>query len=253
MAGFQLATIDNVVEHAPLMLEEQGIPAEAMALLNPRSLVGVASDGRDLGSLLTLPDLTDYQFDRIVATQLQDVARAAAAIERAVRPEVTHYVRVLNLPSCGRCIILAGKPLRSDVAFKRHPGCDCGALATTERLAERQTTDPAEAFELMTAAERQKAFTKAGAEAIELGADPSRVVNTRAGMSTAQVNLRGVGDRWSASGRLTQVDVYGQQLYTTAEAVGKRRVRLMPESILEIADDRQDAIRLLRSHGYITT
>ena len=123
MAVFQLAAVRNVTDHTAGMLEEQGIRDAPVASLAAGALVGVASDGRDLGSLLTLPDLTAAQFDRIVATQLQDVARQAAAIERAVRPQVTHYVRALNLPSCGRCVVLAGKPERSDVAFRRHPRC----------------------------------------------------------------------------------------------------------------------------------
>lgn len=120
---FQLAAVRNVTDHTAGMLEEQGIRDAPVASLAAGALVGVASDGRDLGSLLTLPDLTAAQFDRIVATQLQDVARQAASIERAVRPQVTHYVRALNLPSCGRCVVLAGKPERSDVAFRRHPQC----------------------------------------------------------------------------------------------------------------------------------
>lgn len=259
LAVFQLAAVRNVTDHTAGMLEEQGIRDAPVASLAAGALVGVASDGRDLGSLLTLPDLTAAQFDRIVATQLQDVARQAASIERAVRPQVTHYVRALNLPSCGRCVILAGKPERSDVAFKRHPGCDCIAVPTNAKLADSQTTDPAWAFGRMSRAERDRAFTKAGAEAVELGADMGRVVNARAGMSTAQEPLRGAGERWTARGRAARVDVFGRQLYTTTEATTKRgvkgrggRVRLMPESIAEIATDRADHLRLLRVHGYIT-
>ena len=135
MAVFQLAAVRNVTDHTAGMLEEQGIRDAPVASLAAGALVGVASDGRDLGSLLTLPDLTAAQFDRIVATQLQDVARQAAAIERAVRPQVTHYVRALNLPSCGRCVVLAGKPERSDVAFRRHPKCfPAGVVASGPHL-----------------------------------------------------------------------------------------------------------------------
>ena len=123
MTAFQLAAIDNVTAHTGAQLEEQGIRDAPVAALAPRALAGVASDGRGLSSLLTLPDLTDAEFDRIVTTQLADVARHAAAIERAVRPDVTTYVRAVNLPACGRCIILAGKPSRTQDAFNRHPRC----------------------------------------------------------------------------------------------------------------------------------
>ena len=239
LAVFQLAAVRNVTDHTAGMLEEQGIRDAPVASLAAGALVGVASDGRDLGSLLTLPDLTAAQFDRIVATQLQDVARQAAAIERAVRPQVTHYVRALNLPSCGRCVVLAGKPERSDVAFRRHPRCDCLAVPSNAANAGRLATDPVEAFDAMTAAEREKAFTKAGAEAIGLGADVGRVVNARSGMDTAQVFGRDV----KTTGALRRR--YGR---------GPRgdEVRLMPESIAQIATDRDDHLRLLRLYGYIT-
>ena len=36
------------------------------------------------------------------------------------------------------------------------------------------------------------------------------------------------------------------------QAMDGRGVRLMPESIYKAADDRDDAIRLLRLYGYIT-
>ena len=239
LAVFQLAAVRNVTDHTAGMLEEQGIRDAPVASLAAGALVGVASDGRDLGSLLTLPDLTAAQFDRIVATQLQDVARQAAAIERAVRPQVTHYVRALNLPSCGRCVVLAGKPERSDVAFRRHPRCDCMAVPSNAANAGRLATDPVEAFDAMTAAERAKAFTRAGAEAISLGADIGRVVNARSGMGTAQVFGRDV----KTTGALRRR--YGR---------GPRgdEVRLMPESIAQIATDRDDHLRLLRLYGYIT-
>ena len=234
---FQAAAIRNVTEHVAGQLEEQGIPESPVAAVVPGAFAGVASDGRQMGSLLTLPDLTGPEFDRIVATQLQDVARQAAAIERAVRPAVTHYVRALNLPSCGRCVILAGKPQRSSVPFRRHPRCDCLNVPTDGRRAGRLVTDPGEAFDAMTPGERDKAFTKAGAEAIGLGADMGRVVNARSGMGPAQVFGRDV----TATTALARG--YGR---------GPDRVRLMPESIAQIAEDRADHLRLLRLYGYIT-
>lgn len=123
VVAFQLAAIRAEVDATTSILQEQDIPDEPVAALAPAALAGVASDGRNLGSLLTLPDLTNAQFDRIVATQLQDVARQAAAVERAVRPNVAHYVRAVNLPACGRCIILAGRPEADETAFRRHPNC----------------------------------------------------------------------------------------------------------------------------------
>ena len=91
----------------------------------------------------------------------------------------------------------------------------------------------------MSQAERAKAFTQAGAEAISLGANIGRVVNARSGMGTAQVFGRDV----KTTGALRRR--YGR---------GPRgdEVRLMPESIAQIATDRDDHLRLLRLYGYIT-
>ncbi|MBQ1064485.1 hypothetical protein [Micromonospora sp. C41] len=128
-------------------------------------------------------------------------------------------------------------------------------------------------------------FTKAGAEAIRLGADIGQVVNARRGArgltpAGARITadearmLRGGRDR----GRLEAVDVYGRQLYITSEGVTTRGVagvrlgakqtgqkvegqryrsakvpRLMPESVIAIAgNDRTEARRLLRRFGYLT-
>ena len=279
MLAFQQAAVEAVVEATPGMLAEQSIRDDPVAGLVVPSLLGAASDGRSLGTLLTIPDLTGWQFDQIVQTQLSDVARHAAAIERAVRAEVTTYVRALNLPSCGRCVVLAGRPSSSATPFRRHPRCDCYAVPTTQAKARWHVTAPRDAFDAMSRAEREKSFTKAGAEAIKLGADPQTVVNARRGMNTAQprgayagtqtrVNRRGevLGERpqfrYAANGRLVR-DRAG--LYTTTESSMRRGLarqrmsaegvtgpRLMPESILEIAEDRDDAIRLLRAYGYIT-
>ena len=52
--------------------------------------------------------------------------------------------------------------------------CDCLAVPSNAANAGRLATDPVEAFAAMTAAERAKAFTRAGAEALSLGADIGR-------------------------------------------------------------------------------
>ena len=57
--------------------------------------------------------------------------------------------------------------------------------------------------------------------------------------------------------------MFGRRVFVTTEGTTRRGVagarlgqartpRLMPESILEIATDREDAVRLLRRFGYIT-
>lgn len=140
-------------------------------------------------------------------------------------------------------------------------------------------------FRSLTRDEQDRAFTKAGAESIRLGADISQVVNARRGaLGLTPAGARLTGDEATAlrggrqRGRLEAVDVFGRQLYVTTEGVtvrgsagvrlgaretGVRRPgdryksarppRLMPESILAIAgDDRDEAVRLLKRFGYIT-
>jgi len=182
------------------------------------------------------------------ATILSDTARQTEVVQTSVRP-VTGYVRMLNPPSCSRCAILAGKWYRKNQGFARHPGCDCRHIPAAEEIAGDLTVSPDAYFESLPAAEQDRIFTKAGAEAIRAGADVSQVVNARAGMSTAQRSLRGQ----AAQGRLVRRNVYGQQVYTTTagRGPGKGQARLMPESIVELAQDRDDLIRLLKHHRYI--
>lgn len=235
--------------------------------VQPDSLAGVASDGRSLAGLLVVPmvqaftaasrgapsaiaqDLGAESLDRIVSTQVEDAARAGEQVAMGGNREVRGYLRLTEPKACGRCIILAGRFYRWNEGFARHPKCRCTHKPITGGWTDADQ-DPKQLFEALSPAEQTRAFTKAGAEAIRLGADPAKVINARRGMNTAT----------STSGRkvLTRREVFGKQVFTTAESTGRSRaqqrkapVRLMPESILELATDRADAIRLLRVHRYI--
>ncbi|MDF3308723.1 hypothetical protein P3H15_27270 [Rhodococcus sp. T2V] len=206
--------------------------------------------------------------------QVADAARASTAMSIASRRDVG-YTRMLNPPSCSRCAVLAGRFYRWNRGFRRHPGCDCRHIPTREDTSGDLRTDPKEYFDSLTKADQDKIFTRAGAEAIRAGADISQVVNVRRGMSTAQTNIGG----WIPKGQLEPRTVYGQQVFTSDEGVTRRGLaykamsragyaqrqtdirngkyfqarapRLMPETIFEIADDRDDALRLLKLYGYL--
>jgi hypothetical protein len=106
----------------------------------------------------------------------------------------------------------------------------------------REPISPKKAFEEMPRYEQDRAFGKAGAEAIRAGADIGQVVNARRGMSSAAVFGRQVV---VTSEGTTNRRRFGQKLST-------RRPRLMPEQILaEAKGDRAEAVRLLSLHGYI--
>jgi hypothetical protein len=255
----QLLAASTALAAVPRMLAEQGIDTDADAKPLARSLTYVASDGRSIDGLMDYtraPEVTQSQFDLIVLTQMSDVARSASVLGSAVRPAVTGYVRMLETPSCSRCVVLAGKVSHREKAFQRHPKCDCRNIPTSENVAGDLTTDPAAHFDSLSKAEQDRVFTKAGAEAIRNGADIGKVVNARRGMSTAQ----------TATGRLRQVkvDAFGRPIYQTTEGMTKRGaahgarggrnyIRLMPESIVEMAGgNRAELLRLLKSHGYLT-
>lgn len=254
VTAFQLAAARDGADSIPLMLEEQGIADRPAGRVAVTAVAGVASDGRPLATLFDQAR-TDYAFDLMVATQLKDAARVAASLGIVARDQIG-YVRVLNAPSCSRCAVLAGKWFRWNTGFERHPGCDCYHVPAREASWRGLTQNPSDYFDSLSEAEQDRIFTKAGAQAIRDGADVSQVVNARRGMSTA---ARGTSGRRM----LTTENVAGRDLYVTRTGATRRgqanrqrtgrnmSARLMPESIYEIAGDREEAVRLLKLHGYI--
>lgn len=285
--GSQIIAGQTADDYTQAALDAQGIDRAPDGQVDPYGLAGVASDGRPLDSLLSQPAIVALaalavgatqarvmaqgyaELEKIARTQVADAFRAADSIA-AVSRRVTHYVRVLSPPSCSRCVVLAGSDRAWNTAFRRHPGCDCISLPTTRAKGKDQHTDPKAYFDSLTAAEQDRIFTKAGAEAIRSGADIGQVVNARrkaAGMTGAVSNrvktrakAQGLdAEQFVASGRggLQTVEVFGEQRFVTLEGRGVQlpgggtAPRLMPESIFEIARDQDHAISLLKRHGYI--
>jgi hypothetical protein len=250
----QVAAAQDSIDSIEPMLDEQDISAPSTGLVPAAAFAGTASDGRALGTLFAQA-ASQHALELMVVTQIQDTARQAAAVSIATRPHIG-YVRMLNPPSCSRCAILAGKFYRYNQGFLRHPRCDCRHVPSIESLAGDLTTDPNAYFHSLPANEQDRIFTKAGAEAIRLGADVGQVVNARrvtSGMQFAQskaikVDARGV--RYTTEGT-TRRGLAAQQQAGLRQH-GPVQARLMPESILERAKDRDDAQRLLRLYGYIT-
>ena len=219
---------------------------DAAGRVLPQGFAGIASDGRPLITLLQQPAITAleqikggasparalasgrFTLDMITRTQTADAGRVAVGTAIAARPQATGYVRLVVGKTCPRCLILAGRRYGWNAGFKRHPACDCRHVPVAEDVPGDVATDPKAAFNALSREEQDRAFGKAGAQAIREGADMARVVNARRGIQTA------------ADGRL----------YTT-EAAG-RRPRLMPEQIFrEAGSNRAEAVRLLRLHGYL--
>jgi hypothetical protein len=224
---------------------EYNVSGDAAGAVRPIGFAGVASDGRDLRSLLRQPAITAltsigagdsparamasgrFALDMIVRTQVADAVRTADGVALTARPQLPGYVRMLSLPSCSRCVLLAGRRYRWNAGFNRHPRCDCTSIPARENVAGDIRTDPKAYFRSLTPAEQDRTFTAAGAQAIRDGADIGQVVNARRGMYTA-----------------------GTVKATHANA--GRRIRLMPEQIYkEAGNDRAEAVRLLKLHGYL--
>lgn len=268
----QYAAAQSSTAYVAAALSAQRASTESAGRVNAAALAGIASDGRDLESLLYRPAITalttigrgaDVQrslaagaveLDMIVRTQVADAGRVGDGVA-TTSAAVGGYVRMLTLPSCSRCIILAGVFYEWNAGFPRHPQCDCRHIPADEDVDDDLRTDPQALFDAMTEAEQAKVFTIAGAQAIRDGADMNQVVNARRGMATAgetrtRVRTDGLVVNVSIR-RQTTARVAGRDVFTTVEAAG-RRPRLMPEQIyLEAAGDRDEAIRLLRLHGYL--
>lgn len=264
----QLAAGNLAGPYVEEALRVQGGGAPEQARINPAGLVGVASDGRPLETLLLSPAFTVIEAlgrgatlqqsmlmgqshaRMIASTQVSDAYRVASTVAGATR-QVTQYVRAITPPSCSRCIILAGADQFWKTDFQRHPKCRCVSVpVATDDPRSDLITDPEAYFDSLSRDEQDRLFTKAGAEAIRDGADMGRVVNARrkaAGLSGAAQGQRG---------RLRSRNVFGADVFTTAELTvrgpqGQRLIRLMPESIYQRARDHADALRLLKAHGYI--
>lgn len=230
VAAFQILAAQDAKDSFGGILSEQDIDADALGATNPRALAGFTSSGLALGAVLDKvrgPQVPTYAFDRFVLTQVQDAARQAIALEMAVTPTVTGYVRMLNPPSCSRCVILAGKFYRRNEGFLRHPRCDCRHIPSRESLAGDLTTDPVTYFDALPTAEQDATFTQAGAEILR--------------------RTDGHEQRQQLMGRLTNTR-WGVRTSQREDT----RNRLMPETILRRAGDDRDALlRELRRHRYI--
>jgi hypothetical protein len=245
LTGAQRLAAGSADRYLTDVLREQDLDPFTDGALEASALAGIASDGRDLASLIAQPGIVakvalargeplaramaagGATAELIGHTQVADAGRVADQVALTARPQATGYVRMIVGKTCSRCLILAGRWYGWNTGFRRHPKCDCVHIPGRENTAGDLRTDPDAAFRAMDRAEQERVFGKAGAEAIREGADMAAVVNARRGMYTA-----------------------GGRQYTR-EAAGRRRRRLMPEQIFREARNRDDALRLLKLHGYL--
>lgn len=263
-------------EYVPAVLAETGQRVRDPEYhLRVRSLVGTAGDGRSTEGLLygavttaktaAGEGATIHQarqrglmfLQGAVATVLSDTRRTSEKVAMASR-HVGLWVRALNPPSCGRCVILAGRKYRTRQAFLRHPNCDCTNIPATEALAEDLMVDPHAYLDHLDDRDLARTLgSRANAEAWRAGADVNQLINAyRArwtprgyvgSVRSAQVfgrNVRYTTEGWTRSGQ-------AYRRYVAATGHAPPGPRLMPETIFGIADDREDALRLLRLYGWV--
>lgn len=251
LSGVQFRAAEAGAEYGAATLANQGLYQAPEHFVNPEGFAGTASDGRSLAGLLYAPiphvktliagGMKPQQalaqggkfLATITRTQVADAGRGAAGVDTATRKSVG-YVRMLNPPSCSRCSVLAGKFYRWNAGFRRHPRCDCTHAATTAVKAletEGLIHDPYEYFRSLSPEDQDKAYTKAGAQAIRDGGDIFQVVNSRRG---------------TTPGGLTTTEGTSRR-----GNFGKNGPRLTPEAIYGKGLNREQTLKELERYGYI--
>ena len=211
-----------------------GYPLETLLYGSAYHAKGLIADGASAPAAL---ERTSGFLDTVVSGVIADAARQAASVDIATRPG-TGYVRMLNPPSCSRCVVLAGRYYRWNAGFRRHPGCDCVHVAsrigsTDAALSEGLVDDPYAYFKSLSKAEQDRIFGKGYSDAIRDGGDIYQVVNSRRGRKGA-FTTEGTGRRGHAGSVLKP---------------GQRR--MTPDTIYRLNPNRADAIQALKDQGYI--
>jgi len=196
-------------------------------------------------------------------TMLSDTGRAAEKVSGGAH-RVKLWTRMLNPPSCGRCVILAGKTSRQSEAFDRHPGCDCRNVPSTEDTGDDARTDPNAYLSELSEVEQDRVLgSKANGQAFRDGADMNQLINAyrKAGaVRPAQINGQAI--KYTREGTTRRGHAYWQMSqagYVKEQGVFRdgskyfrvKSPRLMPETIYSIAKDQDDAKRLLKLYGWV--
>lgn len=251
------AAVMTALPYTDNVLAEIGLDGPAEGVLNPDVFLSSAPDGRTVAGLLDLAPMkakqamSRAQTERISAaaglrtlpevssavalasagqwlstamlTLMADTRREVYGADIIQRPTIQGYVRMLNPPSCSRCIILGGRFYRWNEGFRRHERCDCSHIPSNENVAGDIRTDPYAMFNSMSEKDQAATFGKINARAIRDGADIYRVVN---------IGKRGLGTAKAAR-------VYGTP------------TRVTVDDIYRTAGTRTNAIKMMRENGYI--
>lgn len=250
----QLTASSGAAAYVAASVRADGLTPDPVATVAPRRFAGITSDGRSLPGLLTQPLLRtlylrtrgaddaqalaggQLSLETLVRTEVLDTGRDAVSVASALEPQIVGHIRVVNLPACDRCILLAGRFYSRSTGFLRHPRDDCGMQPVTSRSKDGAEQDPRGLFDGMSSAQQDRAFGKTNAEVIRRGGDIGQVVNARRGMAKA-------GDNWTREGTTVR-GVYGRAAERRAQVATKqgRRNREVaprpsPGALLRFAGD----------------
>lgn len=203
------ASVHAAMPYMSSVLAETGQVGAPAGALNPSRFLEAAPNGMPVASTFDAAPVKAKQaviagasqaeavqsvgtwLSGVSLTMLADTRRDVYQADMISRPRVSGYVRMLNPPSCNRCVILAGKRFRWNQGFQRHPRCDCIHIPATEAVAGDLTVDPYAYFNSLSKEMQDKTFGKIEAQAVRDGADIYRVVNFgRSGLGTAAGNRR---------------------------------------------------------------
>lgn len=273
---------DSALAYVPAVLDEvEGSVPDPLYRSAGSRFVGVAGDGLPVASMAygavvhakqgvaaglepAVALAKAGQFLNLSAgTMLSDTGRAAEKVSGGAH-RVKLWTRMLNPPSCGRCVVLAGKTTSHQTAFLRHPGCDCRNVPSSENSPDDARTDPHAYLSGLSEAEQDRVLgSAANGRAFRDGADMNQLINAyrrKGAVRAGQVNGQGI--KYTREGTTRRGRAYWQMSeagYVKDQGMFKdgskmrpklKAPRLMPETIYQIAKDQDDAKRLLKLYGW---
>jgi len=273
---------DSALAYVPAVLDEvEGGAPDPLYESSGARFVGVAGDGLPVASMAygavihakqgvatglepAVALAKAGQFLNLAAgTMLSDTGRAAEKVSGGAH-RVRLWTRMLNPPSCGRCVVLAGKTTSHQTPFLRHPGCDCRNVPSTENTGDDVRTDPHAYLSELSSAEQDRVLgSAANGQAFRDGADMNQLINAyrkKGAVRAGQVNGQGV--KYTREGTTRRGHAYwsmSEAQYVKEQGVFRdgskyyrvKSPRLMPETIYQIAKDQDDAKRLLKLYGWV--
>lgn len=283
----QYETAAMAIENTPNVMESlSGASFEPEYEATPDQWVGVNGDGYNTLNIMAetivegkrqikLGFPVDVALHRIeigmltrARTILTDTQWSASMLTAKGRYAYARPVRVLNPPSCGRCVILAG----TDNTSLRHPNCDC-TMAWSNDMPKDAYADPISYLDDLRDEGREGELrrvlgSRANVRAYIDGADVSQLVNAyrRKGsvMSMTPLyarnikyrrikyTLEGTTKRGSASYRMIKAGYAKKYIKNGGKYTRVDRPRLMPETIYQVAEQTgKNPKDLLKAYGWI--